>query len=91
MSENTNNPLTFSHETFQTCAAVILGAITGFLISFPIAIGPTASKVGLIAFIAGGGAGALVGYRRRKSRAFLYFCFVAILVLAGTISSSLLP
>ncbi|MCB0321147.1 MAG: LPXTG cell wall anchor domain-containing protein [Bdellovibrionales bacterium] len=85
-----NDIASHQYHTFKTLSAVILGSLTGLLIAFPIATGADA-QIGALAMIAGIGAGGLVGYRRRESRGFLYFSFVAILVLAGTISTSYQP
>ncbi|MCI5064195.1 hypothetical protein MRY87_00565 [bacterium] len=80
---------------FQTVAAVALGTLTGLLIALPLSPSPggtdAPSLFGMLVLPASAAAGALIGYRRRESRAFLYFCFAAILLLSGTLSTSLEP
>jgi uncharacterized membrane protein HdeD (DUF308 family) len=76
---------------FQSIASVVLGAITGLLIALPFSISGGAIVMGALFLILGGAAGAYIGYRRRENRAFLYLCFGAILILAGTISNSFEP
>ena len=80
---------------FQSIAAVVLGTILGLLIALPIAplsAAQGASPVsGILLLLASGGAGALIGHRRRHNKSFLYFCFAAILILSGTITSSIIP
>jgi len=75
---------------FQMLSSLALGTLSGLLIGLPVAQtqSPTLAPVIVIGF---GFAGLLIGYRRRKDRAFLYICFMVILVLSGTISTSLIP
>ena len=75
------NSTAATFDQFRGLACVVLGAITGVLIGLPLAIEGRAwiVPVSLIA-------GLMVGYRRRRSVAFLYFCLVTILLLATVIS-----
>ncbi|MCB0328128.1 MAG: hypothetical protein KDD70_00655 [Bdellovibrionales bacterium] len=75
---------------FQWIASVVLGTITGLLIALPISQGESVFS-GPIVLLASGMAGALIGYRRKDSRAFLYLCFATILLLAGTFTNAIQP
>jgi len=75
---------------FRRYASMLLAGMTGLMIAYPYALGylgtPYKSYLILISsFIAG----VLIGYRRRNSRIFLYFCMLAIIILASVISLSL--
>ena len=63
----------------------MLGALTGALIVIPITT--VEAGAGLVAV--GAAAGGLVGYRRRKSRAFFYFAIACALILSTIISFSM--
>lgn len=71
---------------FMKFAAILLSALVGVLIAFPLIIAGDANNLYFlpIAALLGG----LVGYRRRNSRIFLYFCMLAVIILAFVISSS---
>lgn len=75
---------------FQLIASLALGTLSGLLIGLPIAQTqpPIMASCLMITF---GLMGLLIGYRRRKDRAFLYVCFAVVLLLSGTISTSLVP
>lgn len=75
---------------FQLIASLALGTLSGLLIGLPIAQTqpPLMASCLMIAF---GLMGLLIGYRRRQDRAFLYICFAVVLLLSGTISTSLVP
>lgn len=72
---------------FQTCASVALGGMIGTLIALPFAL-PQGS-IGALYLLPLLFLGGMIGYRRRESRAFLYFSFVAILLLSSLLSESL--
>lgn len=67
-------------DRFLHLACIGLGGLAGALITLPIAMSRLDS-VGLLILFAGSSFGFLAGYRRRTSRAFLYFCILSILVL----------
>jgi uncharacterized membrane protein YccC len=75
---------------FQLIASLALGTLSGLLIGLPVAQTqpPLMASCLMIAF---GLMGLLIGYRRRQDRAFLYICFAVVLLLSGTISTSLVP
>lgn len=75
---------------FQLVASLALGTLSGLLIGLPIAQTqpPVMASCLMIVF---GLMGLLIGYRRRQDRAFLYICFAVVLLLSGTISTSLVP
>lgn len=75
-------PASFSPRTAMTMA---LGTLTGILVAVPISIDASNAPNGLV-LLAGAAAGALIGWRRRTSTGFLYFCAFAILTLASLIS-----
>ena len=75
-------------ENFYLISSVVLGLITGVLITIPIATQTTTALYGTFLLITGALIGAFIGYRR-ASQAFIYLCFVAILILSGVITSSL--
>ena len=71
---------------FLQGSSVVLSTIAGYFVSMPLAIAaPTPSQSSLI-FGAGILAGLLIGLRRRKSRAFFYFCVTITGILASLIS-----
>ena len=72
---------------FYSLAAVFLAALVGLLITIPVTMADRqgSSWLLLVGIIAGG----LVGWRRRKSHAFLYFCLVCVIALATLISFQL--
>lgn len=72
---------------FRTFASVILGALIGLLISLPIVLPSGYHFLFVLPFIIVGG---MIGYRRRESRGFLYFSFVAVLLLSSLVSKSLI-
>jgi 4-amino-4-deoxy-L-arabinose transferase-like glycosyltransferase len=74
---------------FRQYATIFLGGLTGLLIFYPLATSYFFSPVlPYLIFAFSFIAGALVGYRRRNSGIFLYFCMIAIIILAVVISSS---
>jgi CHASE2 domain-containing sensor protein len=75
---------------FQLVASLALGTLSGLLIGLPLAQtqSPLVASCLMTVF---GLMGLLIGYRRRKDRAFLYICFAVVLLLSGTISTSLVP
>lgn len=80
------------YETFLGYATVALGAIMGLLIASPLATIYAQSEnfsMAYLTFAVFTLGGALVGYRRRKSRAFLYFCMIGTAVLSSIISFSM--
>lgn len=74
------NMTTETRDPLLGFGCVILGGMVGGLIAFPVA-SQTMSASGPILLAASTAAGLLVGYRRRKSRPFLYFCLFVIVTL----------
>ena len=72
---------------FVEIACIGLGALVGCLIVLPLVATP-GSSAPVPLLVAGTAAGAVIGYRYRGSRAFLYFSLVCILLLATVISFS---
>jgi hypothetical protein len=71
---------------FLSIASVALGAMTGFFIAVPIALGtPSLTLPVLILFTL---LGALLGYRKRASRMFLYVSLIASVTLASLVARS---
>lgn len=68
-------------DQFRAIACVALGALAGGLVGVPLIGDGAAWFVPLFAV-----AGAVAGYRRRRSTAFLYVCLVTVLVLSTLIS-----
>lgn len=68
----------------------MLGAVMGTLIVLPL-LTETPGMRGALALLLGAAGGGAVGFRRRTSPAFLYFCIAGILALASVISFSMLP
>lgn len=81
------------YKSFLNGATILLSAMVGILIIYPLALarlspaGSPSSGYGML--LLGAAGGALLGYRRRNSRIFLYFCMLAIIILAIVISSSI--
>jgi len=61
---------------------VIMGAIIGLLIGLPIALSKEAFVIVLVTLPLG----TLIGYRHRKSRLFLYFSVICVLILSWLVS-----
>lgn len=76
----TTGNLTFSR--FREYASIVLGSLMGALIAMPVAAEANAA---LMLVPLGAVLGGLVGYRRRASTFFLYFCIVCILILSSVI------
>lgn len=74
---------------FMAAANIFLGALTGCLISIPLVT--TSSIPPLPVTLLSILGGAAIGYRRRASRAFLYFAIVCVLALSCLISFALFP
>lgn len=71
-------------DKFYAFSSIVLGGITGILIVLPMAgSSETLSVPYQMSYtLLGAILGAMVGYRRRKSRYFTYFCIAAILCLS---------
>lgn len=76
------------YEKFTDGVSVLLGALMGLLVAIPLASTELRSS-GAILVVGATVFGGLTGFRRRKSRAFLYFCLIGICVLSSLISFSL--
>ena len=74
---------------FLQISCVVLGALTGCLIGIPLAV-QSGSASGIWIVFSFSALGGLIGYRRRTSRAFLYFCLGAVLILSSLVSFSLI-
>jgi len=72
---------------FLNIACISVGGMVGCLIAIPLTFSSNGSSkfVVLLASIA---LGMLVGYRRRGSRVFLYFCLLCVLILSSLVSFS---
>lgn len=78
---------------FYALASLVLSVIAGVLIGIPIAMMVPApdqafSLTHLLVVAAFAVFGGIAGYRNRKSHLYFYFVLVAVLVLAGLVSSS---
>jgi len=62
---------------------IILGTVIGLLIGLPIAMAPGGFQGLLLATIP---LGAITGYRHRRSRLFLYFSLICVLILSWLVS-----
>jgi hypothetical membrane protein len=65
----------------------MFSVLTGFLIVFPL-MPSVSQKMSLPLMALGTIAGLLVGIRRKNSKAFFYFVFVATLILLTVVSTS---
>ncbi len=73
---------------FNQIASIVLAGVIGVLIAAPLALSYYRDySLGVI--ILGLVGGLLVGYRRRRSRPFFYFCLVATLILSSLMFSSI--
>ncbi len=88
MNTESNSPIgDNAFHTFRTFASVVLGALIGLLIALPLALPSGYNLVLIVPFVIMGG---VIGYRRRESRGFLYFSFVAVLLLSSLVSRSMI-
>lgn len=76
----------FNYGSFREFASIVLGAILGGLIILPFAL-PDQQASNFWILLVGLFAGGLIGYKRRKSVAFLYFCMIAVVILASVLSA----
>lgn len=81
--------LTQKFQKFMATANIILGSLVGCLICIPIIT--TSEGPRLPVLVLSGLAGAAIGFRRRSSRAFLYFSIICVLALSCLISFALFP
>lgn len=72
----------------MTLSAIILGGMAGYLIGIPLDVSQKLPFPATPLFTL---AGALVGWRRRESRGFIYFSAVCVLMLATLVSFSMIP
>ena len=79
---------------FYALCTVIFGTISGVLIGLPVALmqgadisQPTAASLGPMALF--GIFGAILGYRKRKSRAFFYLTIITVLLLTSTLATKI--
>lgn len=72
----------------MTLSAVILGAMAGYLIGMPLDV---SQKMPLPVTPLSTLAGALIGWRRRESRPFIYFSAICVLMLATLVFFSMIP
>lgn len=77
-----------TYEQFRSGAVIALATLVGVLVTLPIATAPGATSWVVMAGAAGGG---LVGWRRRESVFFLYFCLVAVLFLSSILVLQMSP
>ena len=73
---------------FLKIVNLVLGTMCGLLIAFPIALSMQNKTFGTLFLVMCTVLGTFSGYRRAKSRAFMYFCIVAVCVLSTVISFS---
>lgn len=71
-------PLKQPRELFVEFAVVVLAMVVGTLLILPWSQHPLHLVAGFII-------GALVGYRRRTSRLFMYFLLLSVVVLSGLV------
>jgi hypothetical protein len=81
MSEPNRDTSTATSDPLVGFAVISLSIITGGLAILPWNQSPWA-------VLLGAALGAIIGYRRRSSRIFMYFLLVAVLALANTILNS---
>jgi hypothetical protein len=83
--------MTLPIQYFYTFAAIVLGALNGFLIAFPLSVRAVSEEGGISygVVLLGIGMGALIGYRKRVSRAFLYVSMLTALCLAMLVSTQM--
>lgn len=73
---------------FLKLTNIVLGIMCGLLIAFPLSYSVSNPIFGLAVLLMGTALGAFTGYRRANSRAFMYFCIVAVCILSTIISFS---
>lgn len=69
------------YKVFQQFSTILLAGITGVLILLPLGMSHSPEYLHWFALL-GFSAGTLVGYRRRESRMFFYYCLAAVVMLS---------
>ena len=70
---------------FRELACVALSTIFSFLFSIPLTIG-LEHKVALLLIVTFSTLGYVIGFKRRKSVGFFYFCLIGVSVMAWIVS-----